>query len=263
MFGESPLQQALPNVPEEIRSWIGSEKITYFLMRLNDQLGLKDERARIIPRLLLRLEVKDVHPAGFTDALSQELQIGPGAAKSIAAELVENALKPIEPALAEWGADIDLIDIAGAGPLTTMVRPTPETKPAAPPRAPLPLRELPSVPSEPLILHKEEREELEKSAEAERKSFTLSPFGGGFFDKKPSPQKMHEVKPAARVVHYSEHRTPLGNAGLNGQGFIDLSKIGASAKGPEDKAKPAPPPVEGPMLNGNTVDLRRDKNAPL
>ncbi len=263
MFSQSTLQQALPDVPGEIRSWVGSEKITLFIRGLNERLGLKDERARVIPRLLLRLEVKDIHPAEFADTLSRELQIGSGAAKSIAEELKENVLRPIEPALAEWGADIDLIDTTGAGPLTTIVRPTPETKPAAPPRTSLPLRELPSVSNEPLILHKEEREELKKPTEAERKSFTLSPFGGGFFDKKLSPQKAPEVKPVARVVHYSEHRTPLGNAELNGQGFIDLSKIGASAKGPENKAKPAPPPTEGPVLNGNTVDLRKNKDAPL
>ncbi|KKK56701.1 hypothetical protein LCGC14_3061880, partial [marine sediment metagenome] len=101
-LAQSSLQNTLQEVPEDIRSWISSEKTTYFMMELNEKLGLREERVRIIPRLLLRLEVKDLHAAEFVDAISQELTIGPEKAKSIAIELKENILKPIEASLSDW-----------------------------------------------------------------------------------------------------------------------------------------------------------------
>lgn len=113
-FTQSTLQDLLQEVPSDIKEWIGSEKATNVLGKLNDKLGLKDNRRKIIPRLVLRLETKDLHPAEFIEELSHKLDIGLKSANMIAEEIKEEILKPIEPSLDQWGVNIDLIDTKSA-----------------------------------------------------------------------------------------------------------------------------------------------------
>jgi len=109
----SPLQVALASVPEEVRGWFGSEKVTRTLMELNERLGLRDEKRSIIPRVLLRLEVRDLPPEDFINTIAEELDIAPMSAKSITHEIKEIILEPIKSSLDDWEVNIDLIDVSG------------------------------------------------------------------------------------------------------------------------------------------------------
>jgi len=265
----SPLQQALQDVPSSIKSWTGSDKTVRFIANLNEMLGLKQERRRIVPRLILRLIVKDLHPAEFINTLSQELQIGPESARTIAAEVKEHVLLPIQPALDEWDVDIDLIDTAHAGTLQRVVPQEPEkrevegaeeemgerTEPAAEessrPEPPV------SGSPKPFVLHTEESEALTPEPAAPgatppRKRLSLSSLGGGFFGNVPkeadaTPSARVNIPEKPRVVHYREHQAPVGDVG-DDQGFIDLSTI-ESRRGAKDVR---------PKVEGNTIDLRAE-----
>lgn len=109
-FTQSKLQDLLQEVPEDIKEWVGSEKITNTIIKLNEKLGLKDDKRRIIPRMLLRLETKDLHPAEFIEEIAHSLDIGMKSANMIAEEIKEKVLEPIEPSLDQWGVNIDLIE---------------------------------------------------------------------------------------------------------------------------------------------------------
>ncbi|HDY73241.1 MAG TPA: hypothetical protein ENH86_01560 [Candidatus Jorgensenbacteria bacterium] len=284
-LAQSSLQNTLQEVPEDIRSWISSEKTTYFMMELNEKLGLREERVRIIPRLLLRLEVKDLHAAEFVDAISQELTIGPEKAKSIAIELKENILKPIEASLSDWDINIDLIDVEG-GIALKKTKATTYQKEGVTKERVSKIKEEEIVPlapitsQEPKIIHQEERVSVSKT-KTPRRSFILSP---GIFKQKgviksetpvariTTPKK----KGGSHTVHYSELRTPVPG-GMMGEGFIDLTKLGPASKGaipyqniPPQKSEQGTqrsPSLKsggvakqkkerGPKLDGNTVDLR-------
>ena len=282
---KSPLQEALQEVPEDIRIWFGSEKTTYFVMELNEKLGLQEERTRIIPRLLLRLEVKDLHAAEFVDAISQELTIGPQMAKSIAIEIKEGILKQIEASLSDWDINIDLIDIEGGIALKKTKTTTSQEKGLGKEQVPKTKEKgvvslAPITSQEPKIIHQEERVSVSKT-KTPRRSFILSP---GIFKQKgviksetpvariTTPKK----KGDSRTVHYSELRTPIPG-GTTGESFIDLTKLGPASKGavpyqnipPEKNNQETSKPSlskggaaaqqgkeQGPKLDGNTVDLR-------
>jgi len=256
MPGEEQTSTDTTILPRSIRSWIGSDKVVNAIDKLNRILGLQEERARIIPRLILRISTRDLHPAEFTEALSRELQIGLGAAKTIAAELKENILNPIEAALDEWGVDINLIDTEGA--LPEMPKPKPEPKPPLPkptlPKSPFPkpparkleqkhVPEQRTEPKTPFVIHKEAGGELPYTEKAvPKKRFSLQ-GGGGFFKDAFGAKK----KAKAKVVHFSEHRTSVGDIG-DDTGFIDLSKIESGGKARMDKKIK-------PKTEGNIVDL--------
>ena len=255
-------------------------------MNLDELLGLKEERRRIIPRLLLRLEVKDLHAADFVDAISQELTIGPQTAKSIAIEIKESMLKPIEASLTNWDINIDLIDVEG-GIALKKTKTTPYQENDVGKKQPPKIKEgetfplTPITSQEPKIIHQEERVSVSK-IKTPRRSFILSP---GIFKQKgviksetpvariTTPKK----KGGSHTVHYSELRTPVPG-GMMGEGFIDLTKLGPASKGaipyqniPPQKSEQEmqrPPSSlkggratqqkkeQGPKLDGNTVDLR-------
>lgn len=109
-FTQSKLQKLLQEVPEDIKEWIGSEKITNTIIKLNKKLGLKDEKIKTIPRLMLKLETKELHPAEFIEEIAHSLDIGMKSANMIAEEIKEEILDPIEPSLKQWGVNIDLIE---------------------------------------------------------------------------------------------------------------------------------------------------------
>ncbi len=274
---QSSLQEVLQEVPEDIRSWFGSEKTTYFIMELNQRLGLQEERARIIPKLLLRLEVKDIHPADFIDTLAQELLISPHTAKPIAEEIKEKILGPIEPSLSDWEINIDLIDTVGATrfPETAPGEVVPVEKEEQKPEKPSFKK---ATGGEPLILHKEGGVQPLKTTKGAgaRKSFSF-PLGKFFKQQSgataappqvriETPKNMGD-KSKKRTVHYSEFRTSI--PGPIDTNFIDLTKLGPDSKGdvpytnieskpPKKKTgdKPKKSVDAGAKLEGNTVDLR-------
>ncbi len=104
------LRQRFMELPEKIRDWLASERATYAIIEINQRLGLFGIFIEIIPRLVLRLVVKDLNPDTFITALSKELDIDLASAKTIAQEIEEKILRPVAPALLrEAGVDIKLI----------------------------------------------------------------------------------------------------------------------------------------------------------
>ncbi len=136
LFIQSPLQQTLKEVPEKIRDWFGSERITNLVIDLNGGIGVEGEEIRVIPKLLLRLEVKDLEPQNFTQELSSQLKVDYEIAKSIAREIKKQILEPISLTLLRWGIDINLIAIGGSLSLS-------EIKPKIPEEAEIPPAKLP------------------------------------------------------------------------------------------------------------------------
>ena len=109
---KNSLQIKLQDVPQEIRHWFGSEKTTLLIMDINQKLKLVGEDRRIIPKLLLRLEVKDLNPQYFTSELSSQLKITHESAKFLAKDIEEKILEPIRQPLLEWGVDAGLIEFS-------------------------------------------------------------------------------------------------------------------------------------------------------
>lgn len=141
------LLKLVQSVPQEIRNWIGSEKTTYLIGDINRRLGFEEENLRIIPRLILRLEVRNLLPQNFAAELNKELNKPIAELKPIIEEIKENILQPIENELFKWGVDIRLIKAEGGMPLSNQAAPTLEIKtPGSLPAHP-PLTEKPSAPA--------------------------------------------------------------------------------------------------------------------
>lgn len=115
------MPQLLSNVPQEIRYWLGSESVTYFLRDLNNKLNITGDRVSMIPRLIYRLETLDLAPQKFIDYLTEELKITPSAAREIAREVEQKILEPIKRPLYDWGMDVSLIQTAE--PVTPLPKP--------------------------------------------------------------------------------------------------------------------------------------------
>ena len=86
------MTHALQEVPQEIRSWLGSDGVTFYLIDLNNRLSLTDFGMTLIPNLLYRLVIQDLPAQNFTSTLSEELDLTPNSAKEIAKEIEKKVL---------------------------------------------------------------------------------------------------------------------------------------------------------------------------
>ena len=148
---KTSISAAYQSLPEHIRDWISSDTVTFSISETNSRLGLKEWRRRIIPELVLRLIVQDLDPVDFINEISRGLQISFQTAKSIAEEIENKVLKPIETELRrDVGVDVKLIYFgkpqAGTSTMEqkTIIPPaqptfTARTTPAAPPAPTAPL----------------------------------------------------------------------------------------------------------------------------
>lgn len=248
----------LQKVPEEIRDWFGSEKVTRLIMEINRMFGLKDERTSVIPWLLYLLEIKELPAYDFIDFLALKLKTTPQKALIIAKEIKEKILLPIQGRLISWGIDPDLIDLIDAENRTTIKdvslekpeklfeeKSEKETeKSSLEETTALPESSTSSViePSltQPFVLY-EEKPLVEEARKPFIKPFSL-PFKI-FGQQKTEPPASVQVKVETteplnaapetklkiskkvekphRIVHYSEFRTPLSPFGQE-EGIIDL-----------------------------------------
>lgn len=120
-------------LPDPIKTWLASTQITLLVSDLNKRLGFKEEgKMRVIPTLILRLAISDITPNRFISELSKLLGVSPELAKSIAQEIEEKMLRPIEIILRnQLGIDIKLIHVSpSAAPMPP--RPTPIVPPMPP-----------------------------------------------------------------------------------------------------------------------------------
>src|SRR3989344_482438 len=176
MLDNSELQRNIMELPDDVRGWLSSTRVTSTIKELNARLNLKDEKMRVIPRIILRLVGKDVDPQDFTNTLALELGVSDSSAKIIAKEIEEKILHQIENSL-RLSADVDVALLHFAnGAMPEKIQeivpplfepPKPPTTPtitSAPPKIEVTPRieplvktpELPkAAPSGPFILHKE------------------------------------------------------------------------------------------------------------
>lgn len=145
-------------LPDQVKTWLSSAQITFLVSELNRRLGFKEEeKMRVIPTLILRIAIADISPESFVSELSKLLGANTETAKSIAKEIEEKMLRPIEIILRnQLGIDIKLIHVS---PIPSPVQPIPsEAHPipmplpttSRPIPVPPPLSPKPTLPTPPL-----------------------------------------------------------------------------------------------------------------
>jgi|GEM_PF-3828663 len=236
-------------LPDKIKDWIASDKITYLIMALNEKIRLTGKQEEIIPRLVFNLVTKQFNPLNIKTALLRDLNVDSQKAEWIGAELKDKILKPIEKPLWDIGVDIQHITAgripaaqrktspakpevppAPAGeatpviPASTFITPAVKTPPARPvtPSNSVDLREKKITSSQnkknnhPFILHRErpasppnKTEIPDKSGAATGSTVNLSRKKTDALKSQVSPKPNPEDKPAPRIVHYSGPVTPV------------------------------------------------------
>ncbi|MDD5430996.1 MAG: hypothetical protein PHP03_02115 [Candidatus Pacebacteria bacterium] len=110
------LSMAYQSLPESIREWLASEPTMFAVGEINTRLGFKDNKRKIIPRLILRLAVEDIEPLDFVNELSYALNISFQNAKTIAQDIEEKIFREIAPELKTINVDVNLISFGQPGP---------------------------------------------------------------------------------------------------------------------------------------------------
>ncbi len=296
-------------LPEHIKDWASSDSTTFLIAEINNRLGLKEGRRRIIPSLILRLITLNLEPQDFINELANELRIGFQAAKSIAEDIENHILRSIENELRrDAGVDVKLIrfgQLRSSKPslktLSPAAGPIPQPKPSEMP-APKPMPTAPTIqkslpivdlqsfqikkgtakpnlaepealPTVPFMLHQADQitqtaATAGQAAALPRLNIKIPAFSRPMAEKSalagqaaPKPISVKIEIPqstttagqaasagsgqAARVVHYSDFRTPISRDGAlkspvpTTENILDLRKI------------------FGQETNSNTVDLRK------
>ncbi len=158
------LAEAFAALPESIQDWLASEQCTIFISEINKKLGIKNEKRRIVPRLIIRLVLKDLEPGDFINELAAALNMNDQAAKALAQEIEEKIFNPIALGLRQSiGLDIKLIYFGkpserGPAKLGEMPSQPPQAEtPAAPQQFTKPFT-APIMPSAPRMPEPEEPE---------------------------------------------------------------------------------------------------------
>lgn len=280
---------AFQSLPDSIRQWLASDSTTLAVSEINNRLGLKGDKRRIIPSLILRLVVQDLDPMDFINDLSHELDISFENSKTLTQDIEAKILKNAETMLRnETGVDFSLVYFGKPGPKksyeipTVPVAPSPQPEPSSQPpepapiniakqapaaplseQEPAPLTKIPEAkipapaepprgePAEPFMIHEEN---IFKPAisQSSREQPTIKIETEEFFKQKPAPSKPVTVtletseppQSEARIVHYSDLRTPLNNLGL--------------PKKPEPKKEDIINLENFAKIKDNTVDLRKN-----
>jgi|GEM_PF-3634049 len=114
---KQPPTKDFSSLSEKLRDWLSSIQLMFLIIELNKKLGFAIEKQIIVPRLIWQLVIGEVDPKNFVSELSKQLDISLSAAKSLAQEIEEKMLRPIEIALrTEMGVDTKVIYLAPAAP---------------------------------------------------------------------------------------------------------------------------------------------------
>lgn len=281
------IQNLLKDVPQDIRYWLGSEKTTYFISALNQKLGLEGDRQRIIPRLLFRLETRNLLPQNFVSELSKELDKPVEELKPIIEEIKKNILLPIDADLFRWGVDIRQISASTAGNWTQTNRveitpppPAPEKPKVAPlstPQSTIPQQTNTQAQHSfgaaqdkaPFMLYqKQEQKPIAESIKSRIVGeIEMNTAGKPGNVSVPARIEIGPEPEFPKVVHYSDFKTPVDNKGQVAvpatppiapkienaptEEVVDLSSFK-----PTEKSAPTNGPANAPKVQGNTLDLR-------
>ncbi len=142
----------IDSLPQSINDWLVSVPLTYLIIDLNKRLGVYNNAFKMgaIPDFVVDIVTKRMPPQELAKKLEERLQVPSNQALSVAREIKEKILRPIEVALRkELGVDINAIDFIQPG--QTMPATPPPTTPAfqVPPRPIAPPTQVFQSPSKP------------------------------------------------------------------------------------------------------------------
>lgn len=127
------INQQFLELPEKVRDWLTSERVTYTIIEINKKLDLFGGLLTVIPNLITKLVTKNLDPKNFIKELRDGLGLDDDQAQQFGREIVEKILRPIDLPLKETGVFIGLVygTTRTAAP-TTPTQPPPPPKPAVP-----------------------------------------------------------------------------------------------------------------------------------
>lgn len=247
------VQDLLKDVPQDIKYWFGSEKIMYLISAINQKLRLEGENQRIIPRLLLRLEVRNLLPQNFVSELSKELNKPLDELKPIIEEIKKNILLPIDSELFKWGVDIRQISagygsggwgaVSQSNKQTPQIGQSPSLQSFTSPQTPIPMTKIEIIPSPPAITSIKpttppqdipkpqpqpitnqnsdapfmlyQKQEQKPVAESIKSRIVgeIEINAGGKPTANSVPARIEIGPEFPKVVHYSDFKTPVNNQG--------------------------------------------------
>jgi hypothetical protein len=96
--------------PPPIRTWFASEEVSLMVRTINQHFKIQKASETIIPKLLARLEVKDIEPDYFAGELSEELKLDRDKALGISSEIKRTILGSLNKEFSDFGIDVSLLD---------------------------------------------------------------------------------------------------------------------------------------------------------
>jgi hypothetical protein len=144
------LRKSFESLPQPIKDWLTSEQTTLRIIEINKRVDVTGNTLSVIPKLILRLVIKDLNPRNFIDEIRRGLDVTDETAKTITQEIEQAILRPIAINLRrEVGIDINEI----YSPPTVPTRPAPvppmPTVTTPPVPTPVPPRPTPIPPTIP------------------------------------------------------------------------------------------------------------------
>lgn len=130
-------------LPEKIREWLTSERVTYMIIEMNKKLDLFGNSLSVIPNLITRLATKNLEPKNFIQELENGLGLDNEQAQEISREIVEKILRPVDLPLKETGVFIGLIY---GGATSSAIPPRPQSPTPPVPQPP----QVPPIPKPPI-----------------------------------------------------------------------------------------------------------------
>ncbi len=234
------LRKKILQMPAEIKNWLGSDEVISHIKKFGSKFNINPTKQSIIPKLILRVGIKDLEPKYFAGRLSMELEMDKGKATAITAEIKKNIFLPIKREFLDYGIEIERLDEFEI-PIHETYKNEPEEKvivlesfdenDSSQEKIISIKEDLPKTKTneekpfdvtqgKPLIIHEEKASGAAEETEVQKRQNLFSaPFR--FFEQKLNPaeerpavkvrvetpeKKKEDIK---RVVHYSEFRTPV------------------------------------------------------
>ena len=146
------LQLKISSVLPTISDYLGSEGVIDLIGKINETFHISEKDSRIIPTLLLRLEIEDIEPQYFTGELAHQLNLERDKALAISEEIRRLILFPIAKEFTKINIDVNLLKsfeipvIKTAAMASGKPMMLEEIQRPATPRPASPLNELPIAP---------------------------------------------------------------------------------------------------------------------
>ncbi len=100
----------IKDTPPSIRTWFASGEVSLMVRTINQHFNIQKGSETVLPKLLARLEVRDIAPDYFAGELSEELKLDRDKALGISTEVKRTILTPLTKEFLAFGVDISLLD---------------------------------------------------------------------------------------------------------------------------------------------------------